>query len=464
MRNRFNNITSKEWLPFQKSWFFHQSDEALYRSNLRFFMRLDGSLPKHVLYWGDPEGLKQMRRVCRELGITLHGPKARHVPALQFIFLDLRQMLDTASVTAYRRLKDEVVGILERHYAQLIDRRFLAVAHRNLISRGRYLPFAWDLSQTLATGLSRKDEKIGCYPDGRLPSRGRMPFVVSNYYLSYFRKDEESTGRFRMDATGYLGHEAPPAHFKPDKNYLILRPKRRGQDEILHPAKFPEEIARYFIEKFSLPGDNIFDPMSGTCSTQLAALQTGRNGYGTELSDFFLKIGRKRLSDFPKGDNVTYRVIRKDARKITKRDFPPIDYVFTSPPYWDMLNMKGAENQAARKARGLQLNYSDDRNDLGNIADYETFVRELRDIYFRLWRYMKPGAHLTIIVKNIKKKGKRYPLAFDLARQLAPRFYLLPEFFWLQDDQRLAPYGYGYTWVSNTFHQYCLTFRKRPDE
>jgi hypothetical protein len=31
-----------------------------------------------------------------------------------------------------------------------------------------------------------------------------------------------------------------------------------------------------------------------------------------------------------------------------------------------------------------------------------------------------------------------------------------------QDNQRLAPYGLGSAWVSNTFHHYCLQFRKEP--
>ena len=30
---------------------------------------------------------------------------------------------------------------------------------------------------------------------------------------------------------------------------------------------------------------------------------------------------------------------------------------------------------------------------------------------------------------------------------------------WCIDNQRLAPYGMGNAWVSNTFHHYCLQFR-----
>ena len=37
---------------------------------------------------------------------------------------------------------------------------------------------------------------------------------------------------------------------------------------------------------------------------------------------------------------------------------------------------------------------------------------------------------------------------------------LSPEMFWFQDDLNIAPYGYGNTFVSNTFHHYCLNFQK----
>ena len=37
---------------------------------------------------------------------------------------------------------------------------------------------------------------------------------------------------------------------------------------------------------------------------------------------------------------------------------------------------------------------------------------------------------------------------------------LKDENIWCQDNQKLGPYGMGNSWVSNTFHHYCLTFRK----
>ncbi|HHB79404.1 MAG TPA: hypothetical protein ENK85_09260 [Saprospiraceae bacterium] len=466
MRNRFNNITSKEWLPFQKSWFIDQGDEETYRSNLRFFLRLDDSLPQNIFYFGDNQGEKTIKKVAKSLNIKVFSPKSiQKIPELQLILIDIRRQEENLSLSAYRKLKKEVLEWAQTLYPYLIHRRFLSIMHQNTLHRGHYLPFAWDMSKMLATGLSRRDEKIGCYENPHASAKKYAPFTQATYYFSYFRKDEHSPGEFSMpDINFFQKIKLEKNQFKTEvPNWKIFRPKRRNKNEILHPAKFPEEVAQFFIERFTRPKANVFDPMSGTGSTQLAALQTNRNGYGTELSAFFIEIAHTRITTLVETltQKPKHKLLLKDARRITKRDFPPIDYLFTSPPYWDMLNMKGAENQATRKAKGLQLNYSDDTHDLGNISEYDEFVDELCNIYFKLAQKMSPGAYLTIIVKNIKKKGKSYPLADDLAWKLQEHFTLLPEFFWLQDDLRLAPYGYGYTFVSNTFHQYCLTFRKK---
>jgi DNA modification methylase len=136
------------------------------------------------------------------------------------------------------------------------------------------------------------------------------------------------------------------------------------------------------------------------------------------------------------------------------------DYILTSPPYWDMLRARGAETQRNRRqAPDLDVFYSDDPEDLGNIADYETFVGRLAEIYRSLQPLLRPGGYLTIIVKNVKKKGRIYPLAWDLAKAVGQTYALKDERIWCQDNQRLAPYGLGSAWVSNTFHHYCLQFR-----
>jgi DNA modification methylase len=250
------------------------------------------------------------------------------------------------------------------------------------------------------------------------------------------------------------------------KSWFIHNPPPRRKDVLTHPAKFPETLAQEFIEFFTKKGQTVLDPMAGTGSALVAALRAGRNAVGIELNSKYFKIAQKILNDEcaalgKAGEKLALTLHNADAGDAAKLDLPPIDYVLTSPPYWDMLHAKGAENQKKRRTTaGLDVVYSDDPRDLGNVRDYEQFVERLAQIYEALCPVLKPKAYLTIIVKNVKKGGKIYPLAWDLARRLSRTYTLKDERVWCQDNQRLAPYGLGNAWVSNTFHHYCLQFRK----
>jgi len=234
-----------------------------------------------------------------------------------------------------------------------------------------------------------------------------------------------------------------------------------------HPAKFPETLAQEFIEFFTKKGQTVLDPMVGTGSTLVACLRAKRSGVGIELNPKYAAIAKQvvadeaRLLDARTAKKIHAEVIVGDAAEKIKTIHGPIDYVITSPPYWDMLHARGAETQKKRRAApGLDVHYSDDPRDLGNVHDYDAFVERLAQIYEALHPALKDKAYLTIIVKNVKKGGRIYPLAWDLARRLGKTYTLKDEKIWGQDNQRLAPYGLGNAWVSNTFHHYCLQFRK----
>ena len=253
------------------------------------------------------------------------------------------------------------------------------------------------------------------------------------------------------------------------KSWFIHNPPPRRKDVLRHPAKFPESLAQEFIEFFTKSGQVVLDPMVGTGSTLVAALRSGRHSYGLELNQVYADIARhvvdeerESLDEYAK--DLVAEVITGNASHFNdiakNRDMPPVDYIITSPPYWNMLRERGAETQKKRRiSPELDVFYSEDTNDLGNIDDYDEFIERLIDIYKQLKTQLQPRAYMTIIVKNVKKGGKVYPLAWDLANHLGKIYTLKDEKIWVQDNQRLAPYGFGSAWVSNTFHHYCLQFR-----
>ena len=251
------------------------------------------------------------------------------------------------------------------------------------------------------------------------------------------------------------------------KSWFIHNPPAREKGVLTHPAKFPESLCQEFIEFFTKPGELVFDPMAGTGSALLAALRSGRRGLGIELIPKYCEIAQQRVGEEHGArpslfdPEVEARVICGDARETATLVTEPVDYVLTSPPYWDMLRRTGFETQRRRRAdEELDVWYSEDPSDIGNIAEYEAFLNELVDIYRAVAEVMRPHAYATLIVKNVKKGGMMFPLAWDLGRRVGEFLRLRDEKIWCQDNQRLAPYGMGYAWVSNTMHHYCLNFRK----
>lgn len=261
----------------------------------------------------------------------------------------------------------------------------------------------------------------------------------------------------------------PKSWIKFQKSWFLHNPPPRSKDVIRHPAKFPETMIQEFIEFFTKQGQVVLDPMAGTGSALIAALRSGRTSYGIELNPEYANIARNMLQ--LEQDKITDGIVSPAAVMITgdaaeypliaeEYNIPEINYVITSPPYWNMLRARGAETQRKRRnTESLDVYYSNDARDLGNIDDYQVFLEGLVDIYSSLQTFIKKGAYLTVIVKNIKKGGRVYPLAWDLAKLLSPVYTLKDERIWVQDNQRLAPYGMGNAWVSNTFHHYCLQFR-----
>jgi len=80
---------------------------------------------------------------------------------------------------------------------------------------------------------------------------------------------------------------------KQDSVWEIPRPKRSPE----HPTMEPLELVAYAIGNSSKKGDIVLDPFSGSGSTLVAAAQTGRIGYGIELSPSYVDVTVKRLEE-----------------------------------------------------------------------------------------------------------------------------------------------------------------------
>ena len=243
------------------------------------------------------------------------------------------------------------------------------------------------------------------------------------------------------------------------KSWFTHNPVQRSKRELLHPAKFPDSMIAEFLRFFTKKGELVLDPMAGTGSTLVACDRTGRRGVGVELTRKWGEIAKNRTSQ---------KVIIGDAQDLEKllfkKNAEKFDFCITSPPYWNMLrNSRGGVNSAAktRKKNGLAEYYSESANDLGNIKDYDDYLKKLVTVYSQVHNVLKDGKYFTVICQNIfTSDGTMVPLAWDLARELGGIFKLKQEKIWVQENKLLGIWGYPFRYVSNVHHHYCLIFEK----
>ena len=81
-----------------------------------------------------------------------------------------------------------------------------------------------------------------------------------------------------------------------DLTKSIWRFPTASAKRIGHPAPFPVELPRRTIEFYTFAGDIILDPFMGAGSTAIAALETGRNYIGYDISKEYIDLANERLN------------------------------------------------------------------------------------------------------------------------------------------------------------------------
>lgn len=249
------------------------------------------------------------------------------------------------------------------------------------------------------------------------------------------------------------------------KSWFILNPRHRTDTEFTHPAKFPEDLVKRYVSFFTKKGQTVFDPFLGTGSTIVACEEMGRKGIGIEYSKKYASLAKKRLDKI--SAQKDHRVIQGNSsnlRELWKKNKLPdhVDFIITSPPYWNMLGESRGNVLSTHKKRerlGLDVKYSSNKGDLGNIADYEEFLDSLKSIFDQSYEVLKSGGYMVVVLQNLRTRdGRMSTLAWDLVKRLDDKYHFVGEQLWLQDNKQLGIWGYPSAFVSNIHHHYCLVF------
>lgn len=245
--------------------------------------------------------------------------------------------------------------------------------------------------------------------------------------------------------------------------------KTPEEHSLKHPAMFPVQLVTRLIESFTRSDQTqILDPFVGVGSTAIAAEALSKVGIGFDISEKYLAkaMARPRLSPSLLGyanngeaKAAGRRVFHCDDAKNLLNHVAPnsIDFVATSPPYWDiLLQRRSADYKEIR-------NYGDSNADLGRIPEYDAFLEALATVFASVLIALKPGSYCCVVVMDLRKGSRFYPFHSDLASRMESIGYIYDDLIiWDRSHEynNLRPLGHPSVFRINKVHEYILIFKK----
>lgn len=175
-----------------------------------------------------------------------------------------------------------------------LGRHLVMPLHADIQVRSRHLgldcltPIIW---QKIANGVTEaQGNGAGFYGKPYQPGA-----IIKNdvEYILFMRKG----GKYRSPdnlqrVLSMLTKDEMQSWLRSSWNDIRGESTRRG-----HPAPFPAALAERLIRMFSFAGDTVLDPFSGTGTTALAALRSGRNSISNELEPAYHAIAEARVRE-----------------------------------------------------------------------------------------------------------------------------------------------------------------------
>lgn len=153
----------------------------------------------------------------------------------------------------------------------------------------------------------------------------------------------------------------------------------------------------------------------------------GNNKYrgncsGKLIEDLLLHYKPKRFLECFAGGGTGYEVAKKLGYKdsihldlnprfgsfnlLTDEIPAGSDFVFSHPPYWDIIKYSGQNNMWGREAHD---------GDLSHIKDYDEFIKKIDHVNAKIYASLVNGGHHAFLVGDVRRKGKYYSIVKDMA-------------------------------------------------
>lgn len=213
-----------------------------------------------------------------------------------------------------------------------------------------------------------------------------------------------------------LSHPGPESPQTFARDHHLRRRLGFAESSFEHKAKLNLNWLAWLLHEHTAPGSVVLDPMAGTGSILLAALNQHPTlagdveGYWSRLLNRnALRIRRRHLICAP------MLTARWDAARLPLPD-ASLDAIVTSPPYFDLFsnwNRKQANYLDGRHVGPNGLSYGDHLQQIGNIHIYDDYLRAMRAVYCECGRVLRPGGKLLLILGNKVRERRVVPVTED---------------------------------------------------
>ena len=227
-----------------------------------------------------------------------------------------------------------------------------------------------------------------------------------------------------------------------------------------HPATFSEKDVAKLIRFFTKKDGLVLDPFMGSGSTAIACMNEERRSIGLELHQQWVDVARKRVTKHGGTPHPDLRCVEA-IEGMRDMDNESVDFIVTSPPYWNILAKVDHKAKQERLNKELTNIYGVDNRDLANVADYAVFLHALRAHFGEYVRLLKPRKYAAVIVSDFRHKNRHYLFHAHVSELMEMVGFITQSVVNLvQDNKRLYPYGYPTTLVPNISNQYIVIGRK----
>lgn len=212
-------------------------------------------------------------------------------------------------------------------------------------------------------------------------------------------------------------------------------------------ASFDSEIPRRLIKYFTCAGDTILDPFMGSGTTLTAAIELNRNAYGIDCNKKAVEFAKRKLSETQKDTGALNNIFLEDSRNMYFFENEIFDFIVTSPPYYDIVH------------------YSNEKEQLGNIRNYDDFIEEVTKVFMECYRVLKKDKYMCIVTADIRKSQRYYPIHVDYIKKLQESGFRLHQiminvFKSSGVGKREKCMGYPSNFHPGMVHEYILIFQK----